>query len=83
MRGVVAWLCPDLSVWPLGLAPVHTGLLIQERPQRKILRAGTSSVEKLLDVSIRGAPAGCEIRLMPHKGAPRDGVADKLPAIAV
>jgi len=40
-------------------------------------------LRKLLDVRIRGAPAGCEIRLMPHKGAPRDGVADKLPAIAV
>ena len=58
MRGVVAWLCPDLSVWPLGLAPVHAGLLIQERPQRKILRAGASSVEKLLDVRICGASAG-------------------------
>jgi hypothetical protein len=40
------------------LASVHAGLLIQERPQREILRAGAGSVEKLLDVGICGAPAG-------------------------
>ena len=34
------------------------GLAIQELPQRKILGAGASSVEKLLDIRICGAPAG-------------------------
>ena len=42
----------------LSLASVHAGLLIQERPQREILRAGAGSVEKLLDVGICGTPAG-------------------------
>jgi len=42
----------------LGLAPVHAALLIQERPQREILRAGTSSVQKLLDIRICDTPAG-------------------------
>jgi hypothetical protein len=42
----------------LSLAPVRAGFLIQERPQREILRAGAGSVEKLLDVRICGAPAG-------------------------
>jgi hypothetical protein len=42
----------------LSLAPVPAGLLIQERPQREILRAGAGSVEKLVDVRICGAPAG-------------------------
>src|SRR6516165_4089766 len=44
--------------WPLGLALVHAALLIQERPQREILRAGASSIKKLLDVGTCGAPAG-------------------------
>jgi hypothetical protein len=49
---------PSLTRWELSLAPIHAGLLIQERPQREILRAGAGSVEKLLDVRICGAPAG-------------------------
>ena len=45
-------------VGPLWLAPAHSTLRIQECPQRQILRAGASSVKKLLDIRIRGAPAG-------------------------
>ena len=57
MRGVVAGLC-GLSDWIFGLAPIRSGLLIQERSQREILGAGTGSVKKLLYVRICGAPAG-------------------------
>ena len=49
---------PLLTRGELSLAPVRAGFLIQERPQREILRAGAGSVEKLLDVRIRCAPAG-------------------------
>ena len=57
MRGVVAGFDRAFR-WVFGLALIPSGLLIQERPQREILGAGASSVKKLLDVRIRGAPAG-------------------------
>jgi hypothetical protein len=53
LAAVPAPTCGELS-----LAPIRAGFLIQERPQREILRAGAGSVEKLLDVRICGAPAG-------------------------
>jgi len=52
-----AWALSGAS-WLLGLAPIRAGLFIQERPQREILGAGASSVKKLADVRICGAPAG-------------------------
>jgi hypothetical protein len=49
---------PRHPVGPLGLAPAHSALRIQECPQREILWAGASSIKKLLDIGIGGAPAG-------------------------
>ena len=49
---------PSPTCEELSLAPVRAGLLIQERPQREILRAGAGSVKKFLDVRICGAPSG-------------------------
>jgi hypothetical protein len=50
-----------LPVGFFGLAPIRVGLFIQEPPQREILVAGASSVKKLVDIRICGAPAGREI----------------------
>ena len=61
---------PSPTCGELSLAPVRGGFLTQERPQRGILRAGAGSVEKLLDVRIRCAPAGSEIWPMSDEGAP-------------
>jgi hypothetical protein len=52
-----------LPVGFFGQTPIRVGLFIQERPQREILVAGASSVKKLVDIRICGAPAGREIWL--------------------
>ena len=49
---------PSPTCGELSLAPVRGGFLVQERPQRQILRAGAGSVKKFLDVRIGCAPAG-------------------------
>ena len=52
MRGVGARLRPGLPVGLLGLPSVRVGLLIQECPQREILWAGASSIQKLVHLRI-------------------------------
>ena len=55
-RGFGARLCLGLPASRTSSHPCR--LAIQELPQREILGAGASSVEKLLDIRICGAPAG-------------------------
>ena len=63
-----------------------SGLLLaaaEDSPQSLVLGSGTVHGEKFFDRGLCDLPARCEVRLVSNKSAPRHGVVDQSPAIAI